>query len=151
MRLLIAGGATGGHLSPALAVAQAFRAEHPDGDLLMVGRAGGMEERLVPEAGFALETVHVRGLNRDQLLRNAVLPMVLPAAFARGARIVDRFRPDVVLGVGGQVMAPALFGARRRGVPYVLQVSESTGMANRMFRTGAAAACVTFPNDVERF
>ncbi|HYZ02191.1 MAG TPA: UDP-N-acetylglucosamine--N-acetylmuramyl-(pentapeptide) pyrophosphoryl-undecaprenol N-acetylglucosamine transferase [Candidatus Binatia bacterium] len=151
MRLLIAGGGTGGHLSPALAVAQAFRAERPDGQIVLVGRAGGLEERLVPAAGFELATVHVRGLNRDHLLRNLSLPVVLPAAFATGQRIVDRFRPDVVLGVGGYVMAPALFGARRRGVPYVLQVSESTGMANRMFRTGAAAACVTFPNDVERF
>lgn len=78
MRLLIAGGATGGHLSPALAVAQAFRAEHPDGDLLIVGSAGGMEERLVPEAGFALETVHVRGLDRDHLLRNVALPLGCP-------------------------------------------------------------------------
>jgi UDP-N-acetylglucosamine--N-acetylmuramyl-(pentapeptide) pyrophosphoryl-undecaprenol N-acetylglucosamine transferase len=151
MRLLIAGGATGGHLSPALAVAQAFRAEHPDGDVLMVGRAGGMEERLVPEAGFALETVHVRGLNRDHLLRNAVLPVVLPAAFARGARIVDRFRPDVVLGVGGHVMAPALYGARRRHVPYVLAVFEAGGLANRLFRSGATAACVTYERDLTAF
>jgi UDP-N-acetylglucosamine--N-acetylmuramyl-(pentapeptide) pyrophosphoryl-undecaprenol N-acetylglucosamine transferase len=151
MRLLIAGGGTGGHLSPALAVAQAFRAAHPDGDLLIVGRAGGMEERLVPEAGFALETVHVRGLDRDRPLRNAVLPVVLPAAFARGVRIVRRFRPDVVLGVGGYVMAPALYGARRRGVPYVLAVFEAGGLANRLFRSGAAAACVTFGRDVGTF
>lgn len=151
MRLLIAGGATGGHLSPALAVAQAFRAEHPDGALLMVGRAGGMEERLVPEAGFALETVHIRGLDRDRLLRNAVLPIVLPVAFARGARIVDRFRPDVVLGVGGYVMAPALYGARRRHVPYVLAVFEAGGLANRLFRSGAAGACVTYARDLTTF
>jgi UDP-N-acetylglucosamine--N-acetylmuramyl-(pentapeptide) pyrophosphoryl-undecaprenol N-acetylglucosamine transferase len=151
MRLLIAGGATGGHLVPALAIAEAFRAEHPDGDLLIVGRAGGMEERLVPEAGFALETVRVRGFDRDRLLRNAALPVVLPAAFARGARIVDRFRPDVVLGVGGHVMAPALYGARRRHVPYVLAVFEAGGLANRLFRSGAAAACVTYDRDVTTF
>jgi UDP-N-acetylglucosamine--N-acetylmuramyl-(pentapeptide) pyrophosphoryl-undecaprenol N-acetylglucosamine transferase len=151
MRLLIAGGATGGHLSPALAVAQAFRDERPDDPLLMVGRAGGMEERLIPEAGFPLETVHVQGLNRDHLLRNAVLPVVLPRALAHGVEIVDRFRPDVVLGVGGYVMAPALYGARRRRVPYVLAVFEAGGLANRLFRSGAAAACVTFPRDVEQF
>lgn len=151
MRLLIAGGGTGGHLSPALAVAQAFRAEHPDGEVLIVGRAGGMEERLVPEAGFALETVHVRGLDRDRLLRNATLPVVLPAALARGAGIVARFRPDVVLGVGGYVMVPALFGARRRHVPYVLAVFEAGGLANRLFRSGAAAACVTYERDLATF
>lgn len=151
MRLLIAGGGTGGHLSPALAVAQAFRDERPDDALLMVGRAGGMEERLIPEAGFPLETVRVQGLNRDHLLRNAVLPVVLPAAFARGIRIVERFQPDVVLGVGGYVMAPAIFGAGRRRIPYVLAVFEAGGLANRMFRSGAAAACVTFPRDVDVF
>lgn len=150
-RLLIAGGATGGHLLPALAVAEAFRAEHPDAELLIVGRTGGMEERLVPEAGFALETVHVRGLDRDRPLRNAALPVVLPAAFARGSRIVARFRPDVVLGVGGYVMAPALYGARRRGVPYVLAVFEAGGLANRLFRSGAAAACLTYERDLPAF
>lgn len=151
MRLLIAGGGTGGHLSPALAVAQAFRAEHPDGALLLVGRSGGMEERLVPEAGLALETVRVRGFDRDRPLRNAALPVMLPAALARGARIVARFRPDVVLGVGGYVMAPALYGASRRHVPYVLAVFEADGLANRLFRRGASAACVTYERDVTIF
>jgi UDP-N-acetylglucosamine--N-acetylmuramyl-(pentapeptide) pyrophosphoryl-undecaprenol N-acetylglucosamine transferase len=105
----------------------------------------------VPRHGFALETVRIRGLDRDSPLRNLALPAVLPAALARGGRLVDRFRPDVVLGVGGYVMAPAVAGARARRVPYVLQVSEARGLANRLFRRGAAAACVTFPGDVESF
>jgi UDP-N-acetylglucosamine--N-acetylmuramyl-(pentapeptide) pyrophosphoryl-undecaprenol N-acetylglucosamine transferase len=151
MRLLISGGGTGGHLSPALAVAQAFRAAHPEADLLLVGRVGGLEERLVPAHGFPLETIRIRGLNRDAPLQNLALPAVLPAALVHGVRVVDRFRPDVVLGVGGYVMAPAIAGARLRGVPYVLQVSEAGGLANRLFRQGAAAACVTFPGDAEAF
>src|SRR5262245_10230659 len=151
MRLLISGGGTGGHLSPALAVAHAFRAAHPEADLLMVGRAGGLEERLVPAAGFPLETVRIRGFNRDAPLKNLALPALLPLALAHGLRVVDRFRPDVVMGVGGYVMAPSIAAARIRGVPYVLQVSEAGGLANRMFRGGAAAACVTFPGDVESF
>lgn len=151
MRLLIAGGGTGGHLWPALAVAQAFRAERPGGELLVLGRAGGLEERLVPEAGIPLETVRLRGLDRDAVWKNVALPWLLPRALARGARVVALFRPDVVLGVGGYVMTPGLFGARLHGIPYVLQVSEPSGLANRMFRAGAAAACVTFPGDVERF
>ncbi|HSR25857.1 MAG TPA: UDP-N-acetylglucosamine--N-acetylmuramyl-(pentapeptide) pyrophosphoryl-undecaprenol N-acetylglucosamine transferase, partial [Candidatus Eisenbacteria bacterium] len=151
MRLLISGGGTGGHLSPALAVAQAFRAARPEAELLFVGRVGGLEERLVPAHGFALETIRIRGLDRDAPVKNLALPAVLPAALAHGVRVVDRFRPDVVLGVGGYVMAPAIVGARLRGVPYVLQVSEARGLANRMFRSGAAAACVTFPGDVEAF
>jgi UDP-N-acetylglucosamine--N-acetylmuramyl-(pentapeptide) pyrophosphoryl-undecaprenol N-acetylglucosamine transferase len=150
MRLLIAGGGTGGHLSPALAVALAFAAEQ-NGELLMVGRAGGLEERLVPESGFSLETIRIRGWNRDEPWKNVVLPYLLPAALARGVQVLDRFRPDVVLGVGAYVMAPCLAAARLRGVPYVLQVSEPGGLANRIFQSGAAAACVTFPADVDRF
>jgi len=105
----------------------------------------------VPLHGFALETIQVRGFDRDAPLRNLTLPVVLPGALGHGLRIVDRFRPDVVLGVGGYVMAPAVAAARLRGVPYVLQVSEAGGLSNRLFRAGAAAACVTFPEDVETF
>jgi UDP-N-acetylglucosamine--N-acetylmuramyl-(pentapeptide) pyrophosphoryl-undecaprenol N-acetylglucosamine transferase len=112
---------------------------------------GGLEERLVPAHGFPLETIRIRGLNRDAPLQNLALPAVLPAALVHGVRVVDRFRPDVVMGVGGYVMAPAIAAARLRGVPYVLQVSEAGGLANRLFRPGAAAACVTFPADVETF
>lgn len=117
----------------------------------MAGRAGGPEERQVPEAGFRLETVSIRGFDRDAPWKNLALPYLLPAAAARGVQIVDHFKPDVALGVGGYVMAPALAGCRLRGIPYVLQVSEAGGLANRIFRPGAAAACVTFPKDVGRF
>src|SRR6266513_5600379 len=146
MRLLIAGGGTGGHLFPALAVARAFRAEEPDGPLLLVGRAGGPEERLVPEAGFELATIRVQGLNRDAWWKNLALPAVLPAALRAGLRIVDRFKPDVVLGMGGYVMAPAVAAARMRGIPYVLHEKDvRPGLATRIFASGAAAICTTLP------
>ncbi len=105
----------------------------------------------MPALGLELETIRVRGFNRDALWTNLALPALLPAALARGLRIVDRFRPDVVLGVGGYVMMPSVAAARLRQVPYVLQVSEADGLANRLARPGAAAACVTFAADVERF
>ena len=136
---------------PALAVARAFRAEEPAGALLLVGRAGGPEERLVPEAGFNLETVRIQGLNRDAMVRNLALPAVIPTALRAGQAIVDRFQPDVVLGVGGYAMAPAIWAARRRRIPYVLAVFEAGGLANRIARRGAAAACVSFPDDVAAF
>src|SRR5690348_15595216 len=101
MRLLIAGGGTGGHLYPALAVARAFRAEKPDGAVLLVGRTGGPEERLVPAAGFDLETVRVRGFDRDAPWKNVALPVLVPTALAAALRIVDRFQPALVLGLGG--------------------------------------------------
>jgi UDP-N-acetylglucosamine--N-acetylmuramyl-(pentapeptide) pyrophosphoryl-undecaprenol N-acetylglucosamine transferase len=151
MRLLIAGGGTGGHLYPALAVARAFRAEDPDGAVLLVGKAGGPEERLVPAAGFELAVVNVRGLDRDAVWKNVALPAVIPAALRAGLRIVDRFRPDVVLGMGGYVMAPAVAAARIRGIPYVLHEKDvRPGLATRMFAGAAAAVCTTLPGTESR-
>ena len=151
MRLLIAGGGTGGHLYPALAVARAFRAEEPDGALLLVGSAGGPEERLVPASGFDLATVNVRGLDRDVLWKNLALPAVIPLALRAGLRIVDRFRPDVVLGMGGYVMAPAVAAARMRGIPYVLHEKDvRPGLATRIFAGAAAAVCTTLPGTEKR-
>src|SRR5438270_1674138 len=151
MRLLIAGGGTGGHLFPALAVARVFRAEEPDGALLLVGRAGGPEERLVPEAGFDLETVRIRGLDRDAVWKNVVLPALVPAGLWSGIRILDRFRPDVVLGMGGYVMAPAVAAARLRRVPYVLHEKDvRPGLATRLFASRAAAVCTTLPGTERR-
>jgi UDP-N-acetylglucosamine--N-acetylmuramyl-(pentapeptide) pyrophosphoryl-undecaprenol N-acetylglucosamine transferase len=151
MRLLIAGGGTGGHLYPALAVAHAFRAEEPDGALLLVGRKGGPEERLVPAAGYDLATVSVRGLDRDALWKNVALPAIVPAALRAGLRIVDRFKPDVVLGMGGYVMAPAVAAARMRGIPYVLHEKDvRPGLATRFFAGGAAAVCTTLPGTEKR-
>jgi UDP-N-acetylglucosamine--N-acetylmuramyl-(pentapeptide) pyrophosphoryl-undecaprenol N-acetylglucosamine transferase len=146
MRLLISGGATGGHLFPALAVARALRADEPDAAILLVGKRGGPEERLVPAAGFDLETLHVQGLDRDAPWRNLTLPAVLPAALAAGRRIVERFRPDVVLGTGGYVMVPALRAAGALRIPYVMLVMEPRGLANRLFYRRAAAACLSLPD-----
>src|ERR1700682_5059995 len=151
MRLLIAGGGTGGHLFPALAVARAFRAEDPEGALLLAVRTGGPEERLVPAAGFDLATVNIRGLDRDAVWKNLALPFLVPAAFQAGLRIVDRFRPDVVLGMGGYVMAPAVAAARLRGIPYVLHEKDvRPGLATRIFASKAAAICTTLPGTERR-
>ena len=146
MRVLISGGGTGGHLFPALAVARALRAEENGADVLLVGRAGGPEERLVPDAGLPLRTVRIRGFDRDAPWKNLALPAVLPAAFVSGRAAVRDFAPDVVLGVGGYAMTPAVAGARSLGVPYVLHEQNARpGLATRLLAGGAQAVCMTFP------
>jgi UDP-N-acetylglucosamine--N-acetylmuramyl-(pentapeptide) pyrophosphoryl-undecaprenol N-acetylglucosamine transferase len=119
--------------------------------VLLVGRSGGPEERLVPAAGFELATVNVRGLDRDAVWKNVALPALIPASLRAGLRIVDRFRPDVVLGMGGYVMAPAVAAARLRGIPYVLHEKDvRPGLATRIFAGGAAAICTTLPGTEKR-
>jgi UDP-N-acetylglucosamine--N-acetylmuramyl-(pentapeptide) pyrophosphoryl-undecaprenol N-acetylglucosamine transferase len=119
--------------------------------LLLVGRTGGPEERLVPAAGFDLATVNIRGLDRDAVWKNVALPYLVPAALRAGLRIVDRFRPDVVLGMGGYVMAPAVAAARVRGIPYVLHEKDvRPGLATRIFAGRAAAICTTLPGTEKR-
>ena len=114
--------------------------------MLLVGRAGGPEERLVPEAGFDLETVRIRGLDRDAPWKNLALPYLIPTALRAALGIVDRFKPDVVLGMGGYVMAPAVAAARMRRIPYVLHEKDvRPGLATRYFAAGAAAVCTTLP------
>jgi UDP-N-acetylglucosamine--N-acetylmuramyl-(pentapeptide) pyrophosphoryl-undecaprenol N-acetylglucosamine transferase len=119
--------------------------------VLLVGRAGGPEEQIIPAAGFDLATVNVRGLDRDAVWKNLALPAVIPAALRAGLRIVDRFRPDVVLGMGGYVMAPAVAAARMRRIPYVLHEKDvRPGLATRLFAGRAAAICTTLPGTERR-
>jgi UDP-N-acetylglucosamine--N-acetylmuramyl-(pentapeptide) pyrophosphoryl-undecaprenol N-acetylglucosamine transferase len=106
---------------------------------------------LVPAEGFELATVNVHGLDRDALWKNLALPVVIPAALGAGLRIVDRFRPDIVLGMGGYVMAPAVAAARIRGIPYVLHEKDvRPGLATRIFAGGAAAVCTSLPGTQSR-
>lgn len=119
--------------------------------MLLVGRAGGPEERVVPEAGFELEAIRIRGFNRDAPWKNLVLPVVVPAALRAGIRVVDRFKPDVVLGMGGYVMAPSVAAARMRRIPYVLHEKDvRPGLATRMFAGSAACICTTLPGTEKR-
>ncbi len=119
--------------------------------MLLVGRKGGPEERLVPAAGFELATVNIRGLDRDAIWKNVALPFLVPGSVRDALRVVDRFRPDVVLGMGGYVMAPAIAAARIRGIPYVLHEKDvRPGLATRMFARRAAAVCTTLPGTESR-
>ena len=105
----------------------------------------------MPAAGFDLATVSVRGLDRDAVWKNLALPAVIPAALRAGLRIVDKFHPDIVLGMGGYVMAPAIAAARMRGIPYVLHEKDvRPGLATRIFAGAAAAVCTTLPGTEKR-
>lgn len=140
MRVLIAGGGTGGHLTPVLATAQALRALDPDGEVRVVGRAGGVAERLVAEAGLPLATLRVSGVDVSRPLTVARAMTQLPSATLAARRLIRGFRPDVVVGGGGYVCLPVVAAARAERRPVVLM--EQNAMPGRTTRLLARRARV---------
>ncbi|TMC64929.1 MAG: undecaprenyldiphospho-muramoylpentapeptide beta-N-acetylglucosaminyltransferase [Chloroflexota bacterium] len=146
MRVLISGGGTGGHLFPAIAVAQALSRNAPDTQILYVGRRGGMEEQVVPRYGIPLQTIVAAKLDMEKLWRNWSFPLVAPQALLQSARIVRRFRPDVVLGTGGYVSAPVVLASAMARVPVVLQEQNAMpGRATRLLSYVARVVATAYP------
>ncbi|MGP8160517.1 MAG: undecaprenyldiphospho-muramoylpentapeptide beta-N-acetylglucosaminyltransferase [Candidatus Dormibacteria bacterium] len=151
MRTLIAGGGTGGHLTPALAVAEELRAADPAGAVLLVGRRGGVAEALVERAGVPLETLAIRGLQLAHPLSLAGFGVRLPRAVAEARRLIRRFDPDVVVGTAGYVSVPVVLAARRERVPVLLLEQNAVpGRATRLLARRAAGVAVSFPGSARR-
>ena len=146
MRLLLAAGGTGGHVIPALVVAREFCARHPEAKVLFVGTARGVETRLVPPEGFPLELLDVGALQGQSpavRLRNLLR---LPGALWQSARILERFQPHVVLGVGGYAAGPVMLAAALGWVPLaVLEPNAVPGLANRWMAPYVRRAFLAFP------
>lgn len=144
-RILIAGGGTGGHIIPALAVARELVARH-NAEILFVGTARGMESRLVPEAGFKLELIEVGPLNQVSLATRLHTLAQLPLSVLTCSGIIRKFRADVVFGVGGYASGPAMGAAVLCGVPAMaFEPNAVPGMANRLVGKRVQAAAVNFP------
>ncbi len=143
MRLLIAGGGTGGHLFPGIAVAE--EVVRRGGEVLFVGTARGIEARVVPSAGYALETLEVSGLKRMGLMGQVRGLARLPAAYFRSRAILKRFRPDVVLGVGGYASGPMVMTAALWRVPCAIQEQNSVpGITNRILSRLVRTVLIAF-------
>jgi UDP-N-acetylglucosamine--N-acetylmuramyl-(pentapeptide) pyrophosphoryl-undecaprenol N-acetylglucosamine transferase len=144
--VLLAGGGTAGHVSPLLAVAAALREQSPEARLTAVGTASGMETRLVPQAGLELELVDRVPLPRRPSVDLVRLPGRLLGAVRQAGEILDRVRPDVVLGVGGYVCTPVYLAAARRGLPIVVhEANARPGLANRVGARWARTVAAAFP------
>lgn len=132
-RIIIAGGGTGGHIFPAIAIANALKKLDPATDLLFVGANGKMEMEKVPAAGFAIEGLDIAGFNRSSLIKNIGLPFKLVKSFLQVRRIFKRFKPDAVIGVGGYSSFPVLRLAQQKGIKSFLHESNSfAGKANQL-------------------
>jgi UDP-N-acetylglucosamine--N-acetylmuramyl-(pentapeptide) pyrophosphoryl-undecaprenol N-acetylglucosamine transferase len=145
MRVLISGGGTGGHLFPAIAVAQALSRRDPEGSVLFVGREDGIEGRTVPTYKIPFEPIVAAGLYTEEFWRNWRLPIIIPRAVWQARGILRRFRPDVVLGTGGYVSAPVVLASAMAKLPIVLQEQNLVpGRATRMLSRFAAGVAIAF-------
>ena len=151
MRIIIAGGGTGGHVIPALAIAQQLKKQF-GAEVLFIGTARGIETRLVPQAGFALELIQVGAMKNVSLMTRAKTMFDLPRAIAASSRMLSEFDPEVVIGVGGYASGPAMVAAIRRRLPTLaFEPNVVPGFANRLIARWVSAAAVHFEETCQYF
>ncbi|HUJ94931.1 MAG TPA: undecaprenyldiphospho-muramoylpentapeptide beta-N-acetylglucosaminyltransferase [Terriglobales bacterium] len=151
MRVILAGGGTGGHVIPAIAIAQELKKLY-DAEVLFIGTARGIENKLVPAAGFPLELIEVGALNRVSLATRVKTAMGLPGAVWESRRISGHFQPDVVIGVGGYASGPAMLAAILKGIPTLaFEPNVVPGFANRVVAHWVSAAAVHFEETAKYF
>lgn len=150
-KIIISGGGTGGHIFPAIAIADAIKEKAPEAEVLFVGAKGKMEMEKVPKAGYPIEGLWISGLQRKLTLRNALFPFKLLNSLWRAGQIIQRFKPDAAVGVGGYASGPLLYMAAGRGVPTLLQEQNSfPGITNKLLGGKAHRICVAY-DKMQRF
>lgn len=150
-RFIISGGGTGGHIFPALSIANALKARIPDCEILYVGAEGRMEEERVPAAGYNFVGLPVAGFDRKRLWRNIPVLMKLWKSMRLARKTVKGFKPDCVIGVGGYASGPTLKAAQKLGIPTLLQEQNSyAGVTNKLLAKKAKAICCAYEG-MERF
>ncbi len=150
-RLIIAGGGTGGHIFPAIAIANAIKRLQPETEILFVGAKGKMEMEKVPQAGYKIEAIDIAGFNRSSLIKNIALPIKLVKSFLQVRKIIAEFKPDAVVGVGGYSSFPVLKHAQLKGIPTFIHESNSyAGKSNMLLGKNATKVFVA-SGGMERF
>ena len=137
-KIIIAGGGTGGHIFPAIAIANALRKEQPVIEILFLGAKGKMEMEKIPQAGYKIEGLDIAGFNRSSLLKNITLPIKLFKSFLQVKKIFQGFMPDAVIGVGGYSTFPVLRYAQSKGIPtFIHEANSFAGKSNKMLAAKA--------------
>ena len=150
-RIIISGGGTGGHIFPAISIADALRRLNPDVEILFVGATGRMEMERVPAAGYEIIGLPVAGFQRRITHKNITFFFKLLSSVLKARKVVRQFKPDVVVGVGGYASGPVLRAASSKGIPTVIQEQNSfPGVTNRILSKRANAICVAYPG-MDRF
>lgn len=150
-RVIVSGGGTGGHIFPAIAIANALKALEPQTTILFVGANGRMEMDKVPAAGYKIVGLDIQGISRTSIIKNLQLPFKLYKSLRRAKGIINDFKPHLVIGVGGYASGPMLIAAAQKGIPYLIQEQNSyAGLTNKRLGKKAALICVAFEG-MERF
>lgn len=145
IRVIISGGGTGGHIFPAISIANALKAMDPANEILFVGANGRMEMDKVPAAGYDIVGLDIQGINRKQLWKNILLPFKLMKSLSKAKKVIREFKPDVAVGVGGFASGPLLMTANKVGVPTLVQEQNSyAGVTNKKVGAKAARICVAY-------
>jgi UDP-N-acetylglucosamine--N-acetylmuramyl-(pentapeptide) pyrophosphoryl-undecaprenol N-acetylglucosamine transferase len=143
--VLISGGGTGGHVFPAIAIANALRKIVPDIDLHFIGAKGRLEMQKVPEAGYAIDGLWISGFQRENVFKNILLPLKIISSLVKARSIIRQFRPHVMVGVGGYASGPAMYMAAKYKIPVLIQEQNSyPGVTNRMMAGKAEKFCVAY-------
>ncbi len=151
MKYIISGGGTGGHIFPAISIANEIKKRDENADILFVGALGRMEMERVPQAGYKIEGLPVRGFNRKNLLKNISVLIDLNKSIRKAKKIIKEFKPDIAIGVGGYASAPILKVASKFNVPTLIQEQNSyAGVANKLLAKKASTICVAY-DGMERF
>ncbi len=150
-KFIISGGGTGGHIYPAIAIANELKSRFPKADILFVGASDKMEMQKVPQAGYPIKGLWIAGIQRKLTLQNAMFPLKLISSLAKSFGILKSFKPDVVIGTGGFASGAVLKVASMMGIPTVIQEQNSyPGITNKLLSKKANKICVAYEN-LERF
>jgi UDP-N-acetylglucosamine--N-acetylmuramyl-(pentapeptide) pyrophosphoryl-undecaprenol N-acetylglucosamine transferase len=150
-RLIIAGGGTGGHIFPAIAIANALKKQNEKIEILFVGAKGRMEMEKIPEAGFDIKGLDIAGFNRSSLIKNITLPLKLIKSFLQVRAIINDFKPDTVIGVGGYSSFPVLRYAQFKGIPSFIHESNSFAGKSNVLLGKKATMVFTGTEGMEKF
>ena len=151
MRVIISAGGTGGHIYPAIAVADEIKARVPDADILFIGASDRMEMERVPKAGYPIKGLWISGLQRKLTLRNMLFPFKVVKSLSDAYRMIKLFKPDVVLGFGGFASGPTLYAANLMGLPTLIQEQNSyPGITNKLLAKKVDKVCVAY-DDMDRW
>ncbi|WP_199120649.1 undecaprenyldiphospho-muramoylpentapeptide beta-N-acetylglucosaminyltransferase [Pedobacter sp. ASV28] len=150
-KIIISGGGTGGHIFPAVAIANALKTISPQCEILFVGAEGRMEMEKVPAAGYKIVGLNISGIQRGSVWKNLGLPFKVIGSVRKAMKLISDFRPDAVVGVGGYASGPLLYAASLKGIPYLIQEQNSyAGVTNKLLGKKAAKICVAFDH-MEQF